>query len=122
MTPKKVILIEEGVPKDIKNYRPRRLLSHSYKIFTRLSQTRIERTLDENQLREQAGFRKGYSTSDHLQALNQPVETSNECNLLLCIGFIDYEKAVETVEKSNINKTYVNILQNIYSQASARIH
>ena len=73
-----VILFKKGDPKDIKNYMPISLLSHSYKIFTRLLQTRIERTLDENQSREQAGFRKGYSTTDHLQALNQIIEKSNE--------------------------------------------
>ena len=40
-----VILFTKGDPKDIKNYRPISLLSHSYKIFTRLLQIRIERTL-----------------------------------------------------------------------------
>ena len=126
-----VILFKKGDPKDIKNYRPISLLSHSYKIFTRLLQTRIERTLDENQPREQAGFRKGYSTTDHLQALNQIIEKSNEYNLPLCIGFIAYEKAFDTVEhfaifealrKTNVNETYINILQNIYNQATARVH
>ena len=126
-----VILFKKGDPKDIKNYRPISLLSHSYKIFTRLLQARIERTLDENQPREQAGFRKGYSTTDHLQALNQIIEKSNEYNLPLCIGFIDYEKAFDTVEhfaifealrKTNVNETYINILQNIYNQATARVH
>ena len=126
-----VILFKKGDPKDIKNYRPISLLSHSYKIFTRLLQTRIERTLDENQPREQAGFRKGYSTTDHLQALNQIIEKSNEYNLPLCICFIDYEKAFDTVEhfaifealrKTNVNETYINILQNIYNQATARVH
>ena len=61
---KTVILFKKGDLKDIKKYRPISLLSHSYKIFTRLLQTRIERTLNENQPREQARFRKGYSTSD----------------------------------------------------------
>ena len=36
-----VILFKKGDPKDIKKYRPVSLLSHSYKIFTRLLQTRI---------------------------------------------------------------------------------
>ena len=102
-------------------------------MFTRLLQTRIERTLDENQPREQAGFRKGYSTTDHLQALNQIIEKSNEYNLPLCIGFIDYEKAFDTVEhfaifealrKINVNVTDIHIVQNIicilYNQATAR--
>ena len=97
-TKKIVILFKKGDPKDIKNYRPIGLLSHSYKISTRLLQTRIERTLNENQPREQAGFRKGYQTTDRLQALNQIIEKSNEYNLPLCIGFIDYEKAFDTVE------------------------
>ena len=43
-----VILFIKGDPKDIKNYRPISLLPHSYTIFTRLLQTRIERTLDES--------------------------------------------------------------------------
>ena len=128
---KTVILFKKGDPEDIKNYRPISLLSHSYKIFTRLLQTRIERTLDENQPREQAGFRKGCSTTDHLQALNQIIEKSSEYNLPLCIGFIDYEKAFDAVEdfaifealrKTNVNETYINILQNIYNQATARVH
>ena len=59
---------------------------------------------------------KSYSTSDHLQALNQIIEKSNEYKLPLCICFIDYEKAFDTVEhvaifealrKTSINETYV---------------
>ena len=78
-----------------------------------------------------AGFRKGYSTTDHLQALNQIIEKSNEYNLPLYKGFIDYEKAFDTVEhfaifealrKTNVKETYINILQNIYNQATARVH
>ena len=66
-----------------------------------------------------------------MQALNQITEKSNEYSLSLCIGFIDLEKAFDTVEhfaifealrKTNINETYINILQNKYSQAAARIH
>ena len=40
----KMILFKKGDPIDIKNYRPISLLSHSHKIFTRLSQTRTETT------------------------------------------------------------------------------
>ena len=54
--------------------------------------------LDENQPREQAGFRKAYPTPEHLQALNQIIEKSNEYNLPVCIRFIDNEKAFDTEE------------------------
>ena len=126
-----IIIYKKGDPGDIKNYRPISLLSHSYKIFTRLIQKRMERILDENQPRDQAGFRKGYSTTDHIYTLNQVIEKSNEYNLPLCVGFIDYEKAFDSIEhfaifealrKININETYVQILENIYHKATARIH
>ena len=119
-------LFEKADPKDIKNYSPINLLSHSYKISTRLLRTRIERTLDENQPRGQARFRNGYSTSDYLESLNQTITKSNEYNLSPCIGFIDYEKAFdiakrfvvfEVLRKTNIKETYIKLLQNIYSHA-----
>ncbi|GFR72988.1 endonuclease-reverse transcriptase [Elysia marginata] len=65
-----IILYKKGVPGDIANYRPISLLSHSYKIFTRLIQKRMERILDENQPRDQASFRKAFSTTDHMHTLN----------------------------------------------------
>ena len=58
---------QKGDMRDIKNYRPISLLSHMYKMFTRIIQKRMERFLDENQPREQVGFKKGYSTVDHLE-------------------------------------------------------
>ncbi|GFS15998.1 endonuclease-reverse transcriptase [Elysia marginata] len=91
----------------------------------------MERILDGNQPREQAGFRKGYSTTDHKHTLNQVIEKSNEYNLPLCVGFIDYEKAFDSVEhfaifdalrQININEKYVNILENIYQNATAKVH
>ncbi|GFR88584.1 endonuclease-reverse transcriptase [Elysia marginata] len=63
--------------------------------------------------------------------LNQVIEKSNEYNLPLCVGFIDYEKAFDSVEhfaifdalrQININEKYVNILENIYQNATAKVH
>ena len=52
-----VIFFEKGNIKYIKNYRPICLLSNMYKLFTKIIKTRLEKKLDENQPREQAGFR-----------------------------------------------------------------
>ena len=84
-----------------------------------------------NTTRDQAGFRRKFSTIDHIYTLNQIIEKTNEYNLPLCVGFIDYEKAFDSVEhfaifealrKININETYVQILENIYKKATASIH
>ena len=54
----------------------------------------LTKTLNGNQKREQAGFRKGFSTSDHQQALIQIIEKWNEYKLPLCITVNDYEKVL----------------------------
>ena len=74
-----VFLFKKGDPKDIKNYRPISLLSHSYKIFTRLLQTRIERTLDENQPRFTAVMEEVFKKADISEGVN--VDGENLTNL-----------------------------------------
>ena len=73
---------------NIKNYRAISLLSHAYKIFTRIIQSRIKRILDENQPREHAGFRERfwqpYICYLHSRlTLNQLIEKANEYKLEL---------------------------------------
>ncbi|KAI0237867.1 hypothetical protein LSAT2_011546 [Lamellibrachia satsuma] len=58
---------------------------------------RLEKILEENQPREKAGFRGGYSTTDHIHVLNQLKEKCREFNMPLCIAFIDYGKAFDSV-------------------------
>ena len=68
-------------------------------------------------------FAKKFSTTDHIYTLNQVIEKCNEFNLPLCVGYIDYEKAFDSVEhfaifealgKINVKEDYVQILENIY--------
>ncbi|KAK6748227.1 hypothetical protein RB195_001072 [Necator americanus] len=70
-TSKTVLLYKKGDPHDIGNYRPICLLSVIYKLFTRVILNRIERALDEGQPCEQAGFRKGFSTIDHIHTVSK---------------------------------------------------
>ena len=93
-----VIFFKRGNRKDIKNYMPICLLSNMYKLFTKIITTRLEKKLDENQPREQAGFRSKYSTTDHIHAINQLKE---KCRAL-CVAFVDYEKAFDSVQTQAI--------------------
>ena len=93
-----VLIHKKGNTSDIKNYRPISLLPIMYKVFSNILLQRMIRTLDFHQPREQAGFRAGYSTIDHLQVVNQLQEKANEYNMPLCFAFVDYEKAFDSIE------------------------
>ena len=69
----------------------------------------MEKVLDENPPREQADFRKGYSTVDHLQIINQLIEKCNEFKRPLCIGHTDYEKEFDSIEHEAIFKVLRSI-------------
>uniref|UniRef100_A0A7I4XYF7 Reverse transcriptase domain-containing protein n=1 Tax=Haemonchus contortus TaxID=6289 RepID=A0A7I4XYF7_HAECO len=75
-TSKTVLLYKKGDPDDIGNYRPNCLLSVIYKLFTCVILNRIGRILDEGQPCEQAGFRRGFSTIDHIHTLTRLSEVS----------------------------------------------
>ena len=125
-----ILLFKKGDAKDLKNYRPISLLSALYKIFTKIITNRITNILDSNQPNEQPGFRRGFSTIDHIHTLNQEVEKSIEYRLPVCMAFIDYEKAFDSIEilavlkalkDQNVPANYMQLLQNIYNSASATI-
>ena len=123
-----VIFFKKGYRKDIKNYRPICLLSNMYKLFTKIITTRLEKKLDEHQPREQAGFRSNYSTTDHINAINQLKEKCREYNIPLCVAFVDYEKAFDSeTNSSNIDIiartrnrrcVHINPERHIYGQIS----
>ena len=61
----------------------------------------------------------GVDTSDQLQVITQLIEKVNEYNLPVCLAFVDYEKAYDSVEdhgimdaldKHHIPKTYIVLL------------
>ena len=125
--------MSKGDPRDMNNHRPISLLNVIYKIFTRIITNRITSRLDENQPREQAGFRKGYSTTDHLQTVNHIIEKTNEYKIPLIIALVDYTKAFDSVEteevmsaleEQGVDSVYINVLRHIYDHATSfiRLH
>lgn len=125
-----VLLHKKGDKTNINNYRPISLMSNIYKIFAKIILARITRTLDENQPREQAGFRAGYSTLDHIHTVRQVIEKNKEFNVLFYCCFIDYNKAFDSIEHENIwsclknqgvEHKYIRIIKNIYAKSTAKI-
>ncbi|KAK6750712.1 hypothetical protein RB195_002593 [Necator americanus] len=123
-TSKTVLLYKKGDPHDIGNYRPICLLSVIYKLFTRVILNRIEKVLDEGQPCEQAGFRKGFSTIDHIHTVSKLIEVSREYKMPLCLTFIDLKKAfdsvqteavVEALDNQGVPTQYIKVLRELYS-------
>ncbi|XP_037876062.1 LINE-1 retrotransposable element ORF2 protein isoform X1 [Bombyx mori] len=125
-----VLLHKKGDKRDINNYRPISLMSNIYKIFSKILLFRLTITLDENQPKEQAGFRSNFSTIDHIHVLRQILQKYREYNKTYYLGFVDFNKAFdslehhyiwESLEQQGVHKKYIRILKNIYGKSTAQI-
>ena len=105
--------------KDLKNYRPISLLSILYKLFTKVLTNCVTNILDFKQPREHAGFKSSFSTTDHLHVINQIIQKHEEYRQSLCLDFIDYEKAFDSIEipavlealvNQGVHSSYINII------------
>ncbi|KAK6046110.1 hypothetical protein COOONC_16385, partial [Cooperia oncophora] len=64
---------------------------------------------------EQAGFRKHFSTIDHIHTINMITEKCHEFNIELCAVFVDFKKAFDSVELPMIWKAleYFGVEENL---------
>ena len=94
--------------------------------------SRLNSYLVENQLlgEEQAGFREGYSTLDHIFSLHCIIELALSQKKRLYCAFIDYRKAFDTVNRSSlwlkllkhdIKGKVFTVIQNLYNAAKSCI-
>ena len=84
------------------NYRGITLLSVPSKVFSRAVIQRIQEGV-ENQLREeQAGFRKGRSTTEQLFTLRNIIEQCTEWNAALFVNYVDFEKAFDSIHRESL--------------------
>ncbi|KAE9419616.1 hypothetical protein Angca_009751, partial [Angiostrongylus cantonensis] len=94
---KTVLLFKKGDLHDIGLYRPICLLFVVNKLYTRVILNRIDKTLDEGQPCEQAGFRKGFSTMDHIHTITRLIEVSRKYKRPLCLTLIDLQKIFDSI-------------------------
>lgn len=125
-----VLIYKKGDKESLENYRPISLLSQMYKLFARIITNRLTKKLDFYQPKEQAGFRKDYSTVEHLQTMKTVIEKVTEYNIPLWVAFIDYKKAFDTVEiwavlqalkNARIDSRYNKLIEQIYKKATLQI-
>ena len=58
--------------------------------------------MDSNQCPDQAGFRKEFSTTDHLMAASLIIEKAQEWHIQLWVAAIDFAKAFDSIEHEYI--------------------
>ena len=97
-TSKLVVLFKKGDPTLPANYRPIAILPILYRLFSRMLCMRLRSKIIGEQSVDQAAYRAGYSTEDHLLCTTLLLERHNEWNLPLWLGLVDFEKAFDTVE------------------------
>lgn len=88
----------------------------------------ISDMLDSNHPKVQASFRTEMSTMDYIQTVYQVTGNSNDYRKQICLAFIDYDKAVKSVEivavlngirEEGVGKTYCRILKNLHKEGTA---
>lgn len=125
-----ILLYKKGDPHDIGNYRPISLLPTLYKLFSSIINNRISETIDKCQPIEQAGFRKGFSTIDHIHTLELIIEKYMEKQTPLYIAFVDYKKAFDTISHTSIwealkaqkvENKYIEIIRRVYNKSTSKV-
>lgn len=101
-----VPLFKKGDPNIVDNYRGISLLCIMSKIFTSILNSRLYTWAEYEKkiCEEQAGFRKGYFTIDHLFTLVSMIKKKvyGQKNGKLYVCFVDYLKAFDSVDRESL--------------------
>lgn len=114
---------KKGDIKDCNNYRGISLLSVVSKLYERILESRLRDIIEPKLEQEQAGFRPGYSTQDHIFTIRQISEKLLERNRDMYVCFIDLVKAFDMIlrtliwkslENNKVPKNLIHAIQSLY--------
>ena len=122
----------KGSPSDPDNYRGITLLSCLGKLFTSVINLRLTKFLDAVGAigDEQAGFRAGHSTIDHIFTLHSIINFYLQKHERLYCAFIDYKKAFDLIDRSKLwqklltnglNGKIIRVIHNLYCNAKSAV-
>jgi len=99
-----VKLPKKGDLTDCGNWRGITLTSVPSKVFGRVLINRIRDGVDSKLRDEQAGFRRGRSTTEQIFVLRNIIEQVVEWQATLYVTFVDFEKAFDSVHRESLWK------------------
>ncbi|XP_030765487.1 uncharacterized protein LOC115889574 [Sitophilus oryzae] len=121
---------KKGSKDDCDNYRGISVLSSVSRVYGKLVKKRIEEEYRDMEAEEQAGFRAGRSTVDHLFTLTQIIEKKMARNQEIHLLYVDLKKAYDSVpqsklwealEKTNISITLIKAVQELYKNNTSQV-
>ena len=114
---------------DASNYRPSCILDISYEVLARIIYSRIIVKIDAVQPVDQPGFRKEFSTDDHLLTSTILIEKVWRSRKQLWICAVDFQKAFdcvkfeaiwEAVKECEVEDGYLELLKSLYRTKRGR--
>ena len=114
------------------NFRPISLTSLISKLYTYILNERLTEFVDAASIlpEEQAGFRKGYSTVDHMFTLYAMITKQFSKNRKLYVAFVDFRKCFDLInrdalftilERNGITGNMLNSIKGMYERVSAAV-
>ena len=125
-------LCKKGNQNDPDNYRGISLCDTSSKLYSSIINNRLQEWIEQNNLTGecQAGFKKDYSTVDHMFTLMAMIQKRFALNRKLYVAFIDFEKAFDSISrkllwpillKNGIKGRLYKCVRSMYENVKARI-
>ena len=120
----------KGDVHDPGKYRGITLLSQVLKLLERVLDAWTRRRVEGDFGEEQQGFRKGRGTADGMYVLRQMLEKRPEVQGSMALGFVDLEKAFDTVPREMVTGTLrwigvpeaeVRMIEGTYEKTTARV-
>ena len=95
-------LFKKGDMNNPSNYRGISLCDRSSKLYSTIINNRLREWVEQNNItgEYQAGFKRGYSTTDHMFTLLAFVQKQFAGSRKLYVAFIDFEKAFDSINRN----------------------
>ena len=104
MTPVFISILEKGSVKECSNSWTGALISHASEVTLKILQARFQQYVFQELPDVQAGFRKGRGTRDQIANICWIIQKAREFQKNVYFCFIDYKKAFDCVDHSNLWK------------------